>query len=589
MENIKIKHKNASLLKRFMPYYKPYIGIFLLDLLCALGVAVSGLVFPMLVRYILNVCLAAETVLWQPVVIVSAIMLGVRLLELTCNYYMTTVGHVMGSRVEANMRRELYIKLLSLSASFYDDRQVGDLMSRVNNDLFEITEFSHHCPEEIFLAIVRLVGVFVYLSLINVWLTLILFALLPPLAIFAIVSNKKMSKAFRAQRKTISDINAHLQDSLSGISVVRSFANEDAELEKFEKNNEDFIEVKRRSYRLMGIFHSGTLFSSGLMYVVTVIFGVLFIHRGTLTTVDLIAFLLYVSTLMSTVQTIMAYMEQFQRGMSGFSRFIEIMDEPVTITSPENPVRNVDFDSDIEFKDVTFRYNENGKDVLDRLSFTVRRGESLAIVGPSGAGKTTIAGLIPRFYDVASGAVTIGGVDVRDMDLAELRENVGIVQQNVYLFYGTVKENILYGRRDATDEEVIAAAKLAGAHDFIMGLENGYDTICGERGVKLSGGQKQRISIARLFLKNPPVLILDEATSALDNESERLVQASLDELAKNRTTVTIAHRLTTIRNADRILVLTEDGIAEEGSHRELIDKRGVYASLYSLYGGIIDD
>lgn len=589
MENIKIRHKNASLLKRFMPYYKPYIGIFLLDLLCALGVAVSGLVFPMLVRYILNVCLAAETVLWQPVVIVSAIMLGVRLLELTCNYYMTTVGHVMGSRVEANMRRELYIKLLSLSASFYDDRQVGDLMSRVNNDLFEITEFSHHCPEEIFLAIVRLVGVFVYLSLINVWLTLILFALLPPLAIFAIVSNKKMSKAFRAQRKTISDINAHLQDSLSGISVVRSFANEDAELEKFEKNNEDFIEVKRRSYRLMGIFHSGTLFSSGLMYVVTVIFGVLFIHRGTLTTVDLIAFLLYVSTLMSTVQTIMAYMEQFQRGMSGFSRFIEIMDEPVTITSPENPVRNVDFDSDIEFKDVTFRYNENGKDVLDRLSFTVRRGESLAIVGPSGAGKTTIAGLIPRFYDVASGAVTIGGVDVRDMDLAELRENVGIVQQNVYLFYGTVKENILYGRRDATDEEVIAAAKLAGAHDFIMGLENGYDTICGERGVKLSGGQKQRISIARLFLKNPPVLILDEATSALDNESERLVQASLDELAKNRTTVTIAHRLTTIRNADRILVLTEDGIAEEGSHRELIDKRGVYASLYSLYGGIIDD
>ena len=376
---------------------------------------------------------------------------------------------------------------------------------------------------------------------------------------------------------------------MSGISVVRSFANEDAELEKFEKNNEDFIEVKRRSYRLMGIFHSGTLFSSGLMYVVTVIFGVLFIHRGTLTTVDLIAFLLYVSTLMSTVQTIMAYMEQFQRGMSGFSRFIEIMDEPVTITSPENPVRNVDFDSDIEFKDVTFRYNENGKDVLDRLSFTVRRGESLAIVGPSGAGKTTIAGLIPRFYDVASGAVTIGGVDVRDMDLAELRENVGIVQQNVYLFYGTVKENILYGRRDATDEEVIAAAKLAGAHDFIMGLENGYDTICGERGVKLSGGQKQRISIARLFLKNPPVLILDEATSALDNESERLVQASLDELAKNRTTVTIAHRLTTIRNADRILVLTEDGIAEEGSHRELIDKRGVYASLYSLYGGIIDD
>ena len=478
MEKVKLKHKNSSLVKRFIPYYKPYIGIFVLDLVCALGVALSGLVFPMLVRYILNVCLAAETVLWRPIIIVAAMMLGVRVLELLCNYYMTTVGHVMGSKVEANMRRDLYVKLLSLSASFYDDRQVGDLMSRVNNDLFEITEFSHHCPEEIFLAVVRLAGVFIYLSMINIWLTLILFALLPPLAIFAIVSNKKMSKAFRAQRKTISDINAHLQDSLSGMSVVRSFANEDAETEKFEKNNAEFIEVKRRSYRLMGIFNAGTLFSSGLMYVATVIFGVLFIHNNTLTTVDLIAFLLYVSTLMSTVQTIMAYMEQFQRGMSSFSRFVEIMDEPIMITSPENPVKNVNFESDIEFRDVTFRYNENGKDVLDRLSFTVKRGESLAIVGPSGAGKTTIAGLIPRFYDVVDGAITIGGTDVRNIDLKELRENVGIVQQNVYLFYGTVKENILYGRRDATDEEVIAAAKLAGAHDFITNLENGMIVMC---------------------------------------------------------------------------------------------------------------
>lgn len=583
-----MKQKAFATLKRFAPYYKPYLGIFILDLMCALGVAVAGLVFPMLVRYLLNECLAADQILWKSIIIVAALMLGVRIIEMLCNYYMTTVGHIMGSKVEANMRRDLYIKLLNLSTSFYDNHQVGDLMSRVNNDLFEITEFAHHCPEEIFLAAVRLIGVFIYLSMVNLWLTLILFALLPPLMVFAVINNRRMRSAFREQRKKVSEINSHLEDSLSGMSVIKSFANEKTETEKFDRNNDEFVEVKRKSYKIMGIFHSGTLFSSGLMYVVTVVCGVLFIKQGSLTTVDLIAFLLYVNTLLSTIQTIMAYMEQFQRGMSGFHRFLEIMDEPVTITSPESAAESVRFDEGIEFRDVTFRYDGVDKTVLSHLSFKVGKGESVAIVGPSGAGKTTIANIIPRFYDVESGEVLIGGVNVADMTLKQLRENVGIVQQNVYLFYGTVKENILYGRPDATFEEVVDAAKKAGAHDFIVKLEKGYDTVCGERGVKLSGGQKQRISIARLFLKNPPLLILDEATSALDNESERLVQQSLDELSKNRTTITIAHRLTTIRKADRILVLTEDGIVEEGKHADLIEKKGIYATLYSLYGGEIN-
>ncbi len=579
------KHKNLQLIRRFAPYYKPHVRTFVLDLLCALGVALAGLVFPMLVRYLLNECLSAKTLVLKPIIVVAALMLGVRAIEMLCNYYMTTVGHIMGSKVEASMRRDLYVKLLNQSSSFYDDHQVGDLMSRVNNDLFEITEFAHHCPEEIFLAAVRLIGVFIYLSIINVWLTLVLFALLPPLMVFAIFTNRRMRAAFTAQRKKVSEINSHLEDSLSGVSVIKSFANEEEETRRFDRNNEEFVEVKRKSYHLMGIFHSGTLFSSGLMYVATVVFGVLFIKRGTLTTVDLIAFLLYVSTLLTTITTIMNYMEQFQRGMSCFSRFVEIMDVPVDIVSPENTAKNVDFNGEICFNDVTFTYEDNGKKVLNKLNFTVKKGESLAIVGPSGAGKTTIANIIPRFYDIKDGTVTIGGTDVREMNLKELRENVGIVQQNVYLFYGSVKENILYGKPGASMDEVIAAAKRAGAHEFIMKLSNGYDTVCGERGVKLSGGQKQRISIARLFLKNPPVLILDEATSALDNDSERLVQASLDELAKNRTTVTIAHRLTTIRKADRIMVLTDEGIIEEGSHDELIAKNGTYASLYSLYSG----
>ena len=578
------KIKKMAVIKRFIPYYKPHLKVFILDLLCALGVALCELVFPMLVRYLLNECLGAESVTWRPIVIIASFMLGIRLAQMLCNYYMTTVGHVMGSRLEASMRRDLYIKLLSLSQSFYDNHQVGDLMSRVNNDLFEITEFSHHCPEELFLGAVRLIGAFAYLATINIYLTLILFALLPPLVVFAIINNRKMRSAFRQQRKKVSEINSHLEDSLSGMSVIKSFGNEDIETEKFEKNNQEFVAVKQKTYKIMGIFHSGTMFNSGLMYVATVIFGVMFIKRGTLTTVDLVAFLLYVNTLLSAISVIMTYTEQFQRGVSGFARFLEIMDEPIAITSPAQPNESVNFNSEIEFRNVTFAYDDS-KTVLKNISFKVKKDESLAIVGPSGAGKTTIANIIPRFYEIKDGEVLIDGVNVKDLSLKTLRDNVGIVQQNVYLFYGSVKENILFGRPDASDEEVIEAAKRAGAHEFIQKLEFGYDTVCGERGVKLSGGQKQRISIARLFLKNPPILVLDEATSALDNESERLVQTSLDELAKNRTTITIAHRLTTIKNADRIMVLTDEGIAEEGNHRELLEKGGLYSELYGMYGG----
>ena len=576
--------KLSKTLKRFAPYYAPHKKIFILDLLCALMSAIAGLVFPMLVRHLLNDCLSADEILWSSILTVAGAMLGVKIIELLCTYFMTTVGHIMGARVEATMRRELYIKMLSLSASFYDDRQVGDLMSRINNDLFEITEFVHHCPEEILLAVVRFVGIFIYLSIINVYLTLILFALLPFLIVFAIVNNRKMRKTFRQRRKTVSEINSQLEDSLSGISVVRSFAGEQTELKKFDKNNDNFVEIKKDSYKIMGIFHSGTAFSSGLMYLVAVVFGVFFIQGGAITTVDLITYLLYVSTLMTTVTTIMNYTEQFQNGATAFERFIEIMDEEPKIKNSISAQSVDKIDGEVEFSNVTFSYNGE-VEVLKNLSLKVKKGENLAIVGPSGAGKTTIASLIPRFYDIQSGEILIDGTNIKDYDLSSLRKNIGIVQQNVYLFYGSIKENILFGRPDASDEEVIKAAKLAGAHEFIEKLENGYDTVCGERGVKLSGGQKQRVAIARVFLKNPPLLILDEATSALDNESERLVQSSLDELSKNRTTITIAHRLTTIKKADRIIVLTADGIVEEGSHETLLKQNGLYASYYSLYSG----
>ncbi len=579
-----MKNKKGFI-RRFLPYYAPYKGTLILDLLCALLYSLSGLAFPVLVRELLGRFQTAGSVAVSTVLIVGAIMIGVKLIETACRYFMITVGHIMGTRFEADLRRELYGKLMQMPASFYDNNKVGDLMSRVNNDLFDITEFSHHCPEELFIAGVRIVGIFVYLMLINVWLTLIIFATMPLFIALAFLLNGKLEGNFRARRKKVGEINANLEDALSGISVVRSFANEDIEMEKFDRDNKEFVDIKSRSYKMMGLFFSEVTLSTGLMYIITIVAGTLFIAKGIggLTWVDLMTYVLFVQTLYSSIDTIITYTEQFQTGKSGFNRFAEIIDVPNPLTEPEIPASEVDYGGDIRLENVTFAYNENGRNVLCDLNLTVKSGTSIALVGPSGAGKTTVANLIPRLYDVQSGAVTIGGTSVKEISLGELRRNVGIVQQNIYLFNGTVRENILYGKPGATEQEVIAAAKAAGAHEFIEKLENGYDTYCGERGVRLSGGQKQRISIARLFLKNPPILILDEATSALDNENERLVQRSLRELCKGRTSIVIAHRLTTIRGADKIYVVTEEGIAESGTHAELMTADGLYKTMYTMY------
>ncbi len=579
-----MKNKKGFI-KRFVPYYAPYKGTLALDLLCALLYSVAGLAFPVLVRELLGRFEAAGGVHVSTVLGVGGIMLGVKLIETACRYFMITVGHIMGTKFEADLRRELYGKLMVLPASFYDKNKVGDLMSRVNNDLFDITEFSHHCPEELFIASVRIIGIFVYLMFINVRLTLIIFAAMPLFVLLAFVLNGKLEANFRARRKKVGEINSNIEDSLSGISVVRSFANENVEMQKFERDNKEFVDIKKRSYKLMGLFFSEVTLSTGLLYIITIVAGTLFIANGIggLNWVDLMTYVLFVQTLYSSIDTIITYIEQFQTGKSGFNRFIEIMDVPVELAEPVSPVSDVDYGGDVELTNVTFSYSEEGKEVLSKLDLRIKSGTSVALVGPSGAGKTTIANLIPRLYDVQGGAVTIGGTPVTEISLGELRRNVGIVQQNVYLFNGTVKENILYGKPNATDAEIIAAAKAAGAHEFIENLENGYDTPCGERGVRLSGGQKQRISIARLFLKNPPILILDEATSALDNESERVVQKSLGELCKNRTSIIIAHRLTTVRNADKIHVITENGITESGTHSELMALNGLYKSLYTLY------
>ena len=580
----KLKNKKGFL-KRFLPYYKPYAGTLALDLFCALLFSLSGLAFPVIVRELLNRLASDGSVAISAVLILGAVMVAVKLLETACRYVMITLGHIMGTRFEADLRRELYGKLMTMPASFYDRNKVGDLMSRVNNDLFDITEFSHHCPEELFIAGVRIIGIFVYLMFINVYLTLIIFASLPLFIALAFLLNGKLDENFKARRKKVGEINANIEDALSGISVVRSFGNEDVEMQKFERDNREFIEVKSKSYKIMGLFFGEVTFSTGLLYILTIVAGTIFIAKGIggLDWVDLMTYVLFVQTLYSSIDVIITYSEQFQMGKSGFNRFAEIMDTPNELTESQSPVTDTDYLGDIKLENVTFAYSKDGKDVLSNVNVTVESGTSVALVGPSGAGKTTIANLIPRLYDVKGGAVTIGGASVADIPLGELRKNVGIVQQNVYLFNGTVRENILYGKPGASEEQMIAAAKAAGAHEFIEKLEKGYDTECGERGVRLSGGQKQRISIARLFLKNPPVLILDEATSALDNESERVVQKSLSELCKGRTSIVIAHRLTTIRNADKIYVITEDGVAEQGTHSELMAAGGIYKSLYTMY------
>ncbi len=570
--------------KRFSAYYKPYIFVIIIDLLCAALSTVCELVFPMIVREITNTAMSGgQALLLSTVLRLGGIYLFLRLVDTVSNYYMANVGHVMGSRLETDMRRDLFDHLQKLPFSFFDNTKVGQIMSRVTSDLFDITEFSHHCPEEFFIAGIKIIGSFIILARINVLFTLLIFMLLPLMLVSVFLFRRNMKNAFKAQRREIGELNADLEDSLLGIRVVKSFANEELEREKFARGNKRFFETKKYAYKYMALFQAGTRFFDGVLYIAVIVIGSIFMINGKINAADLVAYLLYIQTLITSIRRIVEFTEQFQRGITGIERFYEIMDEPVSICDlpTAEPLENVV--GNIEFNDVCFKYSDNTKNVLTRLNLRVNKGENVAIVGASGGGKTTLCNLLPRFYDLTEGSILIDGKDIRTLTLRSLRENIGMVQQDVYLFSGTVYENIVYGKPTASRDEVVEAARAAGAHDFIMGLREGYDTYVGERGLKLSGGQKQRLSIARLFLKNPPILILDEATSALDNESELLVQKSLKKLSEGRTTFTIAHRLTTIKGATRIFVLDERGIVEEGTHDELIRAKGEYAKLYSLY------
>lgn len=573
-----------STLRRFLPYYKKYRGTMVKDLLCAALTTICEIMLPLVVREITNrISNDPLSLTVEFVVVVGAAYLAMRLIDGLAYYYMANVGHVMGTKIETDMRKDLFNHLQKLHMGYYDNAKVGTLMSRITNDLFDVTEFAHHCPEEFFIAGIKILAAFVILCTFNVPLTLLVFLVIPPMIIALNLFNRKIKKGFRQQRTQIGELNSQVEDSLLGIRVVKSFANEDVENEKFQKGNRKFFDIKAKNYKYMGLYQATTRFFEGFMYIVVVVAGTLFMMHGHISSSDFVAYLLFVSTLLTSVRRIVEFAEQFQRGMTGIDRFYEVMDTAPAIVDKENAEDLGDVKGEIEFKNVTFRYSEENEDVLENMSFKIRSGEKVALVGPSGGGKTTICSLIPRFYEVDGGDILIDGTSIKDVKIKSLRDKIGIVQQDVYLFSGSVKSNISYGKMDATDEEIIEAAKLAGAHDFIMSLPDGYDTYVGERGVKLSGGQKQRISIARVFLKNPPVLLLDEATSALDNESELVVQKSLEKLSSGRTTITVAHRLTTIKNADRIFVINKNGIAEEGNHAELLAKDGIYKELYSAY------
>ena len=579
--------KMGYLIKRFIPYFKKYKGILALDLICASLTTLCELVFPMLVRYITDMGINDIASLTVGLILkIGLFYLVLRIIDSAANFYMADNGHVMGAKIETDMRRDLFAHLETLSHSYYSDHKVGQIMARITSDLFDITEFAHHCPEEFFIAGVKIIASFIILCGVNVPLTIIMFASLPLIFVFVKFFNTRMRRAFKRQRNQIGEINSQVEDSLLGIRVVKSFANEDIEAEKFEDGNAKFLDTKKLGYFYMAGFQTSNRAFEGVMYLIVVVAGAIFMINGKINPADLTAYLLYVSTLLATLRTIIQFTEQFQRGMTGIERFLEIMDSPADITEKEDAKELKNVRGDITFDNVGFHYSGDKSEVLSHINLKINKGDSIALVGPSGGGKTTLCNLIPRFYDVTEGRILIDGVDIRDVTLKSLRDSIGVVQQDVYLFSGTVYENISYGMPGASREAVIEAAKLAGAHGFITALEHGYDTYVGERGVKLSGGQKQRISIARVFLKNPPILILDEATSALDNESERLVQESLEKLAKGRTVFTIAHRLTTIRNANVILVLTENGIEEQGSHKELIEKGGLYYELYSMYSSL---
>ena len=570
-------------LKKLVSYYKPYKKVFLADMFFAIMASFIALLIPLVVRYVTAkvIYMPAEQVVKTMIII--AIVVGILILfQCYCNYYIANFGHVMGAKIEYDMRAEIFGHFQKLSFSFYDDEKVGQLMSRITSDLFDITELLHHGPENVTISVIKIIGALAILLSINVRLALIAFLLVPFMLVYAYFFNKKMKQAFRVNRIKIAEINAQIEDNLSGIRVVKSFANEDLENKKFKVGNDAFLEAKKNNYKYMGGYNSGLTAFTTMINLLVIVSGGLMITKDMISVTDLVTFLLYINIFTDPIKTLIDFTEQFQNGYSGYERFLQILSIEPEIKDSENAVSINNVKGDIKLEDVSFKYNDSSHRVLKHINLEVKAGSYVALVGSSGAGKTTLCNLIPRFYEATSGKITIDGKDIKDIKLKDLRDNIGIVQQDVYLFVGTVNDNIRYGRPDATREEVIAAAKEANAYNFIMSLPNGFETDIGQRGIKLSGGQKQRISIARVFLKNPPILIFDEATSALDNESEKIVQESMEKLAKNRTTMVIAHRLSTIRNAEKILVLTDKGIEEQGTHKELMDKHGIYYDLYNV-------
>ena len=571
-------------LKKLVKYYKPYLGTFIIDMILAMMSAAVALVIPLVVRYITSkVAYMPAYEASKAIFTIVVILFVLVLVQWGCNYYISNYGHVMGAKIEYDMRAEIFNHYQKLSYSFYDDQKVGQLLSRITSDLFDITELLHHGPENITISLIKIVGALVILSTIDVRLTLTAFVLVPVMLVFAYFLNKKMKRAFKRNRIRIGEINAQIEDNLSGIRVVKSFANEDIECGKFKKGNDLFLESKKDSYHYMGMYNAGLTAFTTMINVIVIAVGGIGITRGWVNITDFVTFLLYINIFTEPVKVLIDFTEQFQNGYSGYERFLEILSVEPDIKEKPDAVELKDVKGEITFDNVSFRYKDGIEEVLSGISFNVTPGRYVALVGPSGAGKTTLCSLIPRFYEATEGNIRIDGKDIKDVTLKSLRDNIGVVQQDVYLFMGSIKENIRYGKPDATDDEVIAAAKLANAHEFIEAFENGYDTDIGQRGVKLSGGQKQRLSIARVFLKNPPILIFDEATSALDNESEQIVQESLEKLAKNRTTFVIAHRLTTIENAEEIFMLTDEGIKERGTHKELMELDGEYAHMVKIH------